>query len=262
MTVENANTAAAPKGMTIDLTGQVALVTGASRGIGQAIAVRLAGCGARIAAVARSVEGLQATLDKIREAGGEAEGYAANVADSADVQKVLEAVEARFQRIDILVNNAGVTKDGLLLRMDDDAWDQVIDTNLKGMFLFTRGASALLIRQRYGRVINISSISGLQGNPGQSNYSASKAGMIGFTRTVARELGARNVTVNSVAPGFITTDMTNILSDKIKQEVKDRIPARRLGAPEDIADAVCFLASKNAGFITGQVLTVDGGMTA
>jgi 3-oxoacyl-[acyl-carrier protein] reductase len=249
-------------GCRVDLNGQVALVTGASRGIGRAIAVRLAACGATVAGVARTEAGLEATLAAIRQAGGTAEGYAANVADSADVNRVVEAVEAKFGKIHVLVNNAGITRDGLVLRMEDDAWQEVIDTNLKGTFLFSRAVGAIMMRGRYGRIINISSVSGLIGNPGQANYSASKAGIIGFTKTVARELASRGITVNAVAPGFITTDMTDALSDKIKAEVKERVPVRRLGTPEDIADAVCYLAGPGASYLTGQVIAVDGGMTA
>jgi 3-oxoacyl-[acyl-carrier protein] reductase len=251
-----------PSGCKVDLNGQVALVTGASRGIGKAIALRLASCGASIAAVARSLGGLEATLQAIRDAGGTAEGYAANVGDVADVTRVVEAVEARFEKIHVLVNNAGVTRDGLVLRMEDAAWDEVIDTNLKGTFLFCRAVGAMMMRGRYGRIINISSVSGLVGNPGQANYSASKAGVIGLTRTIARELASRGITVNAVAPGFITTDMTSVLPDKIKAEVKERVPVRRLGNPEDIADLVCYLAGPGASYLTGQVIAVDGGMTA
>ena len=252
----------ASKGCRVDLSGQVALVTGASRGIGRAIALRLAACGATVAGVARTVEGLEGTLAAIREAGGTAEGFAGSVDNSEDVNRIVGEVEAKFEKVHVLVNNAGVTKDGLMLRMDDEAWDKVLDTNLKGTFLFCRAVGALMMRQRYGRMINITSVSGLKGNPGQANYSASKAGVIGFTRTVARELASRNITVNAVAPGFITTDMTDVLPEKVKAEVKEHIPVRRLGSPEDIADLVCYLAGPGAGYLTGQVIAVDGGMTA
>jgi 3-oxoacyl-[acyl-carrier protein] reductase len=249
-------------GVTVDLTGQVALVTGASRGIGRAIALQLARCGASVAAVARTKEGLAATLAAIREAGGTAEGFAADVAKTEDVNRVVEEVEAAFGgKIQVLVNNAGITKDGLFLRMEDDAWDAVVDTNLKGTFLFCRAVGALMMRQRYGRIINIASVSALRGNPGQANYSASKAGVIGLTQTIAKELASRGVTANAVAPGFITTDMTDILPEKVKAEVKERIPVKRLGAPEDIADLVTYLASPSASYVTGQVIAVDGGMT-
>ena len=229
-------------GCRVDLAGRVALVTGASRGIGRAIAVRLAACGASVAGVARTLEGLEPTLKEIREAGGVAEGYAADVSSSADVQRVVDEVEAKFQRIDVLVNNAGVTRDGLVLRMEDNAWDEVIDTNLKGTFLFSRAVGTIMMRARFGRIINISSVSGLTGNAGQANYAASKAGVIGLSKSVARELASRGVTVNVVAPGFITTDMTGVLPEKVKTEVKERIPVRRFGTPEDIADLVCYLA--------------------
>lgn len=253
---------ATAKGCTVDLRGQVALVTGASRGIGRAIALRLAASGATVAGVARTLAGLEGTLEAIRAAGGTADGFAADVANSDDVRRVVEEVEAKYQRIDVLVNNAGITRDGLMLRMDDTAWQEVIDTNLKGVFLFCRSVGAVMMRKRYGRIVNITSVSGLVGNPGQANYSASKAGVIGFTRTVARELASRGITVNAVAPGFITTDMTDALPEKIKEEVKTRVPVRRLGEPDDIADLVTYLSGPGAGYLTGQVIAVDGGMTA
>ncbi|MDG3007305.1 3-oxoacyl-[acyl-carrier-protein] reductase [Paludisphaera mucosa] len=257
-----AEEAGSPKtGCLVDLKGQTALVTGASRGIGRAVAVKLAACGARVVGVARTLEGLQTTLEAIRAAGGEAEGYAADVASAEDVKRVVDDVESKYQKIQVLVNNAGVTKDGLMLRMEDDAWDQVIDVNLKGTFLWCRAVGAVMMRGRYGRIVNISSVSGIRGNPGQANYSASKAGVIGFSQTIARELASRGITVNVVAPGFITTDMTDVLPDKIKAEVKDRIPLKRLGAPEDIAEMVAFFSGPATSYVTGQVVAVDGGMT-
>ena len=252
---------ARPAGVRVDLTGQVALVTGASRGIGRAIAVHLASCGATVAGIARSESALEGTLAAIRDAGGTAEGFAANVGDSADVTRVLAEVEAKFPKVHVLVNNAGVTRDNLMLRMEDEAWDEVIDVNLKGTFLFCRAVGAMMLRQRYGRIVNITSISGIAGNPGQANYSASKAGVIGFTKTIAKELAKRGITVNAVAPGFITTDMTAVLPDKLKDEVKSRVPVQRLGEPEDIADLVAYLASPSASYLTGQIIAVDGGLT-
>ncbi len=254
--------APAATGCRVDLTGQTAIVTGASRGIGQAIAIRLAACGASVAGVARTLAGLESTLAAIQAIGGVAEGYAADVAVAADVERVVEAVEAKSGKIHILVNNAGITRDGLMLRMEEDAWREVLDTNLKGTFLFSKSVGACMMRGRYGRIVNISSVAGMVGNPGQANYSASKAGVIGFSRTIARELASRGITVNVVAPGFITTEMTGALPEKIKTEVKERIPVRRFGTPEDIADLVCYLAGPSASYLTGQVIAVDGGMTA
>lgn len=242
------------------LTNQVALVTGASRGLGKAIALALAAEGASIAAVARSEDALKDTVETIRAAGGTVEPYAVDVADSASVDAAVEKIAARFQHIDILVNNAGVTRDGLLARMTGEAWDAVINTNLKGAFHLTRPVGRLMVKQRSGRIVNISSVIGLMGNAGQANYAASKAGLIGFSKSVAREFASRGITCNVVCPGFIDTDMTKDLSDDLKKKLLERIPLQRLGKPEDIAGVVAFLCSPAANYITGQILTVDGGM--
>jgi 3-oxoacyl-[acyl-carrier protein] reductase len=247
--------------LSVNLSGQIALVTGASQGIGRAIALRLGGAGAKIACVARNAEKLASTVEAIKAAGGDADAWSCDVKSSESVQKTVEAIVERWGRLDILVNNAGVTRDTLIPRMGDDEWNDVLDTNLRGAFYFTRAATRPMMQQRYGRMINISSVSGLMGNPGQANYSASKAGLIGFTQTVARELAGRKITVNAVAPGFIESDMTAALGDLVTEEAKKRIPAKRLGKPEEIADAVLFLASAAACYITGTTLVVDGGMT-
>jgi 3-oxoacyl-[acyl-carrier protein] reductase len=248
------------KPIIVDLKDQVALVTGASRGIGKAIALVLADAGAKVACVARSADKLAETVEAIRAKGGTAEVFVGDVTNGESVDKLVDAVLAKWDKLHILVNNAGVTRDTLIPRMSDDDWDTVLNTNLRGAFLFTRAATRVMMSQRYGRVINIASVSGLIGNPGQANYSASKAGMIGMTRTVSKELAGRKVTVNAVAPGFIETEMTAAMGDSILAEVKKRIPAKRMGTAEEIAYAVLFLASPAAAYITGQVLTVDGGL--
>lgn len=245
-----------------DLSGQVAIVTGASQGLGQAIAVELARNGARVACIARNADKLAQTVARIMEVGGSGEVFPCDVKDSDAVNKLVDKVAEDWGRLDILVNNAGITKDTLIPRMTDAEWDDVMDTNLRGAFLFTRAAVRHMMSKRYGRIINMASISGLIGNAGQSNYSASKAGLIGFTRTVSRELAKRKITVNAVAPGFIESEMTAKLgADMVKQIVKERIPANRVGTPEDVAACVLFLASGAASYITGQTLVVDGGMT-
>jgi 3-oxoacyl-[acyl-carrier protein] reductase len=240
---------------------QVAVVTGAGRGIGHAIAVRLASEGARVASVSRTEANAQKTADEINAARADAaKPYAVDVADQAAVQKAAEQIFEHFGRVDILVNNAGVTRDGLSMRMSMEDWDIVMNTNLKGAFNFIQAVMRPMIKQRSGRIINISSIAGLIGNAGQANYAASKAGLIGLTKTLARELASRGITVNAVAPGLIETDMTTVLSEEIRQNILKNVPLGKLGEPEDIAGAVAYLASAEAKYITGQVLTVDGGM--
>jgi len=247
--------------LTTDLTGQVALITGAAKGLGRAIAITLARAGAQVACIDVGVEGLADTIGAIRSAGSTAEPIACDVTDSQRVHQVVDEVVKRWGGLHILVNNAGITRDNMVMRMKDDQWDAVLNVNLKGTFFFIRAAAKPMMKGRRGRIINIASVSGLMGNPGQANYSASKAGVIGLTRTVARELAGRNVTVNAIAPGFIATDMTAALGEEVLQEVRKQIPLGRLGDPQDVADAVLFLASDAAAFITGQVLTVDGGLT-
>ncbi len=247
--------------MTVCLEGQTAIVTGASQGLGAAIAQRLAANGARVACLARNAEKLSGVVEAITAAGGLAEAFSCDVTDRQRVDDVVDEIAEKWGKIDILVNNAGVTRDTLLPRMSDADWDDVINTNLRGAFLFCRAASRYMMRARFGRIINISSVSGLIGNPGQTNYSASKAGLIGLTRSLSRELAGRKVTINAVAPGFIESDMTRALGPAIEGEVKKRIPAKRLGTPEDVSSAVLFLASADASYITGAVITVDGGMT-
>lgn len=245
----------------VDLTGQTAVVTGASRGIGQAIALALGRCGARVVCVARDSAKLEQTAAAIRQAGGSAEVRSCDVAHGDAVAALVDELVEKFDKLQILVNNAGITRDTLIPRMSDDDFDDVIATNLRGAFLFMRAAARPMMQGRYGRIINVSSVSGLVGNPGQSNYAASKAGLIGMTKSVARELAGRNVTVNAIAPGFIESDMTQALGAVVVDEVKKRIPCKRLGTAAEVAEAVLFLASPAASYITGQVLVVDGGMT-
>jgi 3-oxoacyl-[acyl-carrier protein] reductase len=249
-----------PLGISTDLNGQIAVVTGASQGLGRSCAIRLAECGATVICVARSQDKLADTVSEIQQRGGKAEARACDVGQRENVQALFADLEKSFGKLDILVNNAGITRDTLLPRMTDQAWDEVIQTNLTSCFLFSREASRIMMSARYGRLINMTSVSGLIGNPGQTNYSASKAGMIGLTRSLARELGKRKVTVNAVAPGFIESEMTKALGDETLKEVKKRIPANRLGTGDDVAAVVVFLASPAASYINGQVITVDGGM--
>jgi len=243
------------------LENQVAIVTGAARGIGRAIALALAEAGA--AAIVNyngSVEKAREVVKEIEEKGGKAEAYRCNVADGKAVDAFFADILSRYGQIDILVNNAGITRDGLLMRMSEDDFDQVVDTNLKGTFYCTKCAAKVMIKKRTGRIINISSVSGVTGNAGQVNYSASKAGIIGLTKSTAREVASRGITVNAVAPGFIETDMSAVLPEKVKEAAVTQIPLRHFGQPEDVADAVVFLASPKSKYITGQVLHVDGGM--
>jgi 3-oxoacyl-[acyl-carrier protein] reductase len=240
---------------------QVAIVTGAGRGIGQAIALRLAQEGARVAVVSRTEANAVKTADEINaKHAGLSVAYAVDVANLAAVKALVERILADFSRVDILVNNAGLTRDNLSMRLSEADWDTVIDTNLKGAFNFIQSVERTMLKQRSGRIINISSVSGLTGNAGQANYSASKAGLLGLTKSIARELASRSITCNAVAPGFITTDMTDALSDAVKTGVVGSIPLGRFGQPDEIASAVAFLASSEAAYITGQCLTVDGGM--
>ncbi|PYK97891.1 MAG: 3-oxoacyl-[acyl-carrier-protein] reductase [Verrucomicrobia bacterium] len=242
------------------LANQIAVVTGAGRGIGRAIALKFAAAGADIVCVSRTAENSGKVAGEIRVRGRKAWAHAVDVADSKAVADAGEKILAETGRVDILVNNAGVTRDGLLMRMSEQDWDTVLDTNLRGAFLFTRAFARGFIRQRSGRIINISSIIGLIGNAGQCNYASRKAARIGFTRSVARELASRGITANALAPGFIETDMTADLSEEVRKELLQKIPLNSFGQPEDIANAALFLAGPEARYITGQVLTVDGGM--
>jgi 3-oxoacyl-[acyl-carrier protein] reductase len=238
----------------------VAIVTGGSRGIGAAIVKRLAHDGFHVIAVARNMDKLQQVCAEITAAGGSAEPVACDIADSPAITAMVEAVAEKHGRIDALVNNAGITKDGLILRMEDADFDAVINTNLKSAFVAIRSTARTMMRAKFGRIVNISSVSGVAGNAGQANYAASKAGLIGLSKTVAKELGAKGITCNCVAPGFITTDMTSVLPDQVKEAVKAMIPVKRFGTAEEVAAAVAFLVSRESAYVTGQVLCVDGGM--
>ncbi len=247
------------------LTGKRAIVTGMSRsggGIGRAIALALAEAGADVAVAGHSsLEAAQTVASEIEALGRSAIAARCDVADAADVEKFVSQVLTSWGSLDIVVNNAGTTRDGLLLRMSEDDWDTVLDSNLKGAFLMTRAALKPMIKQRGGKIVNITSVMGLIANPGQANYSASKAGLIGFTRTAAKEVASRNIQINAVAPGFIETAMTGSMKDDLKASILKEVPAGRLGLPEDVANAVLFLCSPQANYITGQTLTVDGGLT-
>jgi 3-oxoacyl-[acyl-carrier protein] reductase len=240
----------------IDLSGKNALVTGSTRGIGRAIAQALVDCGAKVAVSGRD----QATCDQVAEALGAARGFACDVSDAGQVQRLVEDVETLFGQLDILVNNAGITRDNVIVRLKDDDWQAVIDANLRSAFVAIRAASRGMMKRRWGRIINVASVVGLMGNKGQANYAASKAGLIGLTKSVAKELASRNVLANVVAPGFIQTDMTAALPAEARAALAGQIPLERLGEPRDIAGAVAFLASDLASYVTGQVLVVDGGL--
>lgn len=245
--------------MTI-LANQIAVVTGAGRGIGQAIALKLAANGADVVAVDLKTEFVQQTAEEVRKLGRKAWTVAANVSDAASVDAAVEQILAEAGRVDILVNNAGITKDTLLMRMSEADWDAVLDINLKGTFLFTKALTRSFLKQKSGRIVNIASVIGLIGNAGQCNYAASKAGVIGFTKSVARELASRGITANAIAPGFIETKMTEALGPEQREALLKQIPLASLGQPEDVANAVLFFASPAARYVTGQVLAVDGGM--
>ncbi|MBL7125449.1 MAG: 3-oxoacyl-[acyl-carrier-protein] reductase [Dehalococcoidales bacterium] len=245
----------------MDLSNRVAIVTGSGRGIGRAIALKLAEVGATV--VVNDIgeaSPVDSVAEEIKATGGQSLAVLADVSKSQDVARLVETTVSTFGKVDILVNNAGITRDQLIMRMSDEEWDKVLSVNLRSVFLCTRAVVRHMIRQRWGRIISIASIVGLVGNPGQANYAAAKAGIIGFTRTIAKEVAARGITANAIAPGFIDTEMTQRLEEDWKQQLKKQIPLGYLGSPGDVAEAVAFLASEEARYITGQVLSVDGGM--
>jgi 3-oxoacyl-[acyl-carrier protein] reductase len=243
------------------LKGKTALITGAARGIGKAIALKFASEGATIAFTDLAIDDIgKATENELNAYGVKAKGYASNAANFEETHKTIAEIIRDFERIDILVNNAGITRDGLMMRMSEEQWDQVININLKSAFNFIHAVTPVMMKQRYGSIINMSSVVGISGNAGQANYSASKAGMIGLAKSVAKELGSRGIRANAIAPGFIITEMTNALSDKVREEWEKQIPLRRGGTPEDVANVSLFLASDLSSYVTGQVIPVCGGM--
>lgn len=243
--------------LSIDLSGKVALITGSTRGIGKSIAATLAGCGAKVAIVGRDAGKAEAVA---AELGAAARGFGCDVANPAEITALVEAVEKGLGGCDILVNNAGITRDNLMLRMKDDDWDAVLDANLRAAFIAIRAVSRGMMKKRWGRIVNITSVVGLMGNKGQANYAASKAGLIGLTKSVAKEFGSRNILCNAIAPGFIETDMTEAMTPEARASLAGAIPLERLGSPGDVAAAVAFLSSDLAAYMTGQVLVVDGGL--
>lgn len=245
----------------MNLKGKNALVTGGSRGIGKAIALELAREGANVALTYISnMDSAKEVIDEIKTFGVKGIAIRVDVSNEEEVNSMIEIVKSEIGGIDILVNNAGITKDNLLIRMKSEDWDDVINTNLKGVYLCTKAVARGMMKSRYGKIVNIASVVGISGNAGQGNYSASKAGIIGFTKSIAKELGSRGININGVAPGFVETDMTNVLNDKVKEEMLNLIPLKRFARPEDIADVVAFLCSEKANYITGQIINVDGGM--